>query len=166
MDYTPRKSVANLGQIESPYEKKRLQVLSNMLSERNYLKVVLSKNVRLIEKSHFGSFCWPVCDRFPGGVQCIAKTFHAAVSSEGEALRLCTRAGDECDGEAFEGNRGVQQDDEVRHGDGGAHLQTPAVGEVRARTEEVHGYVRRRGRTRPEARTPRRRSPIAAPFRA
>jgi len=68
MDYTPRKSVANLGQIESPYEKKRLQVLSNMLSERNYLKVVLSKNVRLIEKSHFGSFCWPVCDRFPGGV--------------------------------------------------------------------------------------------------
>jgi hypothetical protein len=40
------------------------------------------------------------------------------------------------------------------------------VGEVRARTEEVHGYVRRRGRTRPEARTPRRRSPIAAPFRA
>lgn len=46
------------------------------------------------------------------------------------------------DGEASEGDRRLQQDDEVRHRDGRAHLQAPPVGEVRPREEEVHGCVR------------------------
>ena len=67
--HAPRKSVANLGQTESPYEKKNVyKSYQTCFQNGIILQVVLSKNVRLIEKSHFGSFCWPVCDRFPGGV--------------------------------------------------------------------------------------------------
>lgn len=61
------------------------------------------------------------------------------------------------DGEAAQGGRREQLDDEERHGDGGAPVQAPAVGEVRARAEEVHGASRpeRPERARRAPRTPR-----------
>jgi len=67
------------------------------------------------------------------------------------------------DGEAAQGGRREQLDDEERHGDGGAPVQAPAVGEVRARAEEVHGASRpeRPERARRAPRTPR--SPRDAP---